>query len=672
MWIGIDFGTCNSCASVVKNDTIKLAIDPASNTNVFPSSVYIESNRQVLVGQLAENKQTEDINRYKRSFKPDLGQKVPFILGEYQKQPVELVIEVIKKLKIETERQILGSSFDSDAVITVPAKYEQPLRALMRSAAQEAGFRRIELLEEPVAAAIYYASQTKSKVQNGDIFLVYDLGGGTFDATLVRRNGLRYELFGVPDGMQVGGEDFDDAIYQDLLSIYPELRMHLMDQRYKLDRLRLRTFCREIKHILSTQKVVDHSLILTGQSIRYQRTRGEVIDLIGAQIDDTITCCEQLIKRSRINMSQIRCVLLVGGSCRIPFIEERLRQKLKVEVFHVDKPEQAVSMGAAYYGDALDRAATFLQRIQTLADSAEFRIAMNRHVPDLHQSLVRFYSEQIAQGIVHPALKRWQQGQTKTLSDLQSGLAESIQSRLSSTDSKEQVHHLSVEWVKKRLPELTSLSNPICDQYEVPRDILQLSENVPQLQLVPSVPVQTNTMVSTRFVTGAGTVIVGTVIVGVGMVIAAIIATILAFIFACLHVALSRSGAVAGRMIVNSVRFIIRSFKNAKELTEKWIQNTSLPLWMRMMMLSNEQLESKIHEFNELIATGLKKNEKDVESFVSTTQSILIAAMREQAEQRAQVIWLHKSDEQWGIQGSSEGAGSVGQEVKETSHNTAK
>ena len=629
MWIGIDFGTCNSCASVVKSKAIRLAIDPASNTNVFPSSVYIESNRQVLVGQLAENKQTEDINRYKRSFKPDLGQKVPFILGEYQKLPVELVTEVIKKLKIETERQILGGSLDTGAVITVPAKYEQPLRALMRSAAQKAGFRSIELLEEPVAAAIYYASQTESKVQNGDIFLVYDLGGGTFDATLVRRNGLRYELFGVPDGIQVGGEDFDDAIYQDLLTIYPGLRMHLMDQHHKLDRLRLRMFCRGIKHILSTQKVVDHSLILTGQSIRYQRTRGEVISLIREHIDDTITCCEQLIKRSRINMSQIRCVLLVGGSCRIPFIEERLRQKLKVEVFHVDKPEQAVSMGAAYYGDALDRAAAFLQRIQTLADSAEFRIAMNRHVPDLRQSLAQLQAPHIAQKIIRPALKRWQQGQTKTLSDLQPDITKSVQEWLASADYKEQLRSLSVAWVKKRLPELTALTDPICDQYQVPRTILQLSGNMPQLQSLP-VTIDSNKMVGMQ----------GLLVGGGAVVTAAVMTAIVGVIAAAFHVTLTRSGAAASRLVKES-------FKAGKDFSEDFIQTKSLPLWMRTIMLSDEKIESGVtkaeEELVKSIVEDLENNKKDIESFVVMVQNVLIAAMRAQAQQQAQVIWLHKA-----------------------------
>jgi molecular chaperone DnaK (HSP70) len=131
--------------------------------------------------------------------------------------PEELVAEVLKKLKTEAEKVARGRGEKSltDAFITVPATYTSYKRQLMEEAGKKAGFSQVQLLEEPVAAAIYYSRH--AQIQDGDIILVYDLGGGTFDATLMQKQGDKYQFLGMPKGLaNCGGTDCDHLIFQHL------------------------------------------------------------------------------------------------------------------------------------------------------------------------------------------------------------------------------------------------------------------------------------------------------------------------------------------------------------------------------------------------------------------------------------------------------------------------
>ena len=162
--------------------------EPAKQGYSFPSSIYLTESGEFLVGQLAESRKFKDITRYRREFKRDLLQTYPYFLGsqgKYQFTPQELVTEVLKNLKQEAEKITLALDKETitDVVITIPATYKKNKKDLMKEAGKKAGFYSVDLLEEPVAAANYYNHQNPDSFQEGDIILVYDLRGGTFDAT---------------------------------------------------------------------------------------------------------------------------------------------------------------------------------------------------------------------------------------------------------------------------------------------------------------------------------------------------------------------------------------------------------------------------------------------------------------------------------------------------------
>jgi len=629
MWIGIDFGTSNSCAALIMDDTIKLVADQASNSYTFPSSIYVEPNGKVLVGQLAENKQSYDVKYYQRAFKLKLGQEEPFILGEYQKYPVELVTEVIKKLKEEAEQQITQEPL-STVVITVPAKYEAPLRNLMQEAAQKAGFERIEVLEEPVAAAVYYASQSIDRVQDGETFLVYDLGGGTFDATLVRRKGLRYELLGAPDGCQIGGEDFDNSIYAHLLEKAPAIvREKISQPQYKADRFRVRNLCREIKHTLSTAREVRKNIPMLGQIMNYYLSRKQFIDMIDEQIDETIVCCEGLLKRAGIASEDVSCVLLVGGSCRIPYIRERLKEKLNIAVFPIDEPELSVSIGAAFYGDALDRATRFVEEVDILGTSPQFRAVLQKRLPGLFRELVEPLARGIAQKAVDPALRNWQSGQIDSLNAIQPEIERNTKTWIKSKACKNEIHRISIAWVQQCIPELTVVSDPICDRYQISRDILKLPNKLPQLEAgLHGTPIDGGQMVNADDVSSWVTLIV-VVVMGI--------------IVAHLHFLASLAGPVG--FIAAAVTFYFGRGK-----TEEWIRAASLPIWVRKMVLSNAKIDTQVQNVQKSLSTSmvseLEKNKKNFEQFIDEIQDILKDAMHEQAVREARFIWLHTNEEE--------------------------
>ena len=224
MILGIDFGTSNSSAALMINSNLRLVKEPTKQGYSFPSSIYLDREGKILAGQIAETRKFNDITRYRREFKRDLLQNYPYVLGkqgEYQFTAQQLVVEVIKTLKREADKIViaLGKEPISEAVVTIPATYKKNKKELMKEAAEQAGFSLVHLLEEPVAAASYYNHQNPKTFKEGDIILVYDLGGGTFDATLIKKQGTGFQILGQPLGKDpCGGIDFDREIFQDIKS----------------------------------------------------------------------------------------------------------------------------------------------------------------------------------------------------------------------------------------------------------------------------------------------------------------------------------------------------------------------------------------------------------------------------------------------------------------------
>jgi molecular chaperone DnaK (HSP70) len=354
MYLGIDFGTCYSSAALLLEGVPTPIPAPLTPGYALPSSVFITEQGEILVGQAAENKRQKNPQRYRREFKRDLGSPDPYTFGNTFMLPEELVTEVLKKLKGEAEKvsQARGEKSLTDVLITVPATYSSYKRNLMQEAAKKAGFRKIELLEEPVAAAIYYSRH--AQINDGDIILVYDLGGGTFDATLMQRQEDKYQFLGMPKGLaNCGGKDCDCLIYQHLKSNCSE---NLSQQLESKDAWRVKAmvgdYCRDLKHQLSEQLKASVYIPLGGGDLEsFELTRDIFNKMISPLIEETLDCCEQLVRSAGKNWQQVNRLLLVGGSSRIPYVKEAIERRFNISPFLVDKPELAVCLGATIYNN---------------------------------------------------------------------------------------------------------------------------------------------------------------------------------------------------------------------------------------------------------------------------------------------------------------------------------
>jgi tetratricopeptide (TPR) repeat protein/actin-like ATPase involved in cell morphogenesis len=350
MWLGIDFGTCNSSAALLLDGTLKRIAEPLKHDYCFPSSIFVTGQGEILVGHAAENARQQDPQRYCHEFKRDLGSDTPYTLGNRQMLPEELITEVIRKLKVEADKVVKGRGIQplSDAIITVPATYGKYKRDMMQEAGMAAGFSQVELLDEPVAAAIYYSRH--APVVEGEIVLVYDLGGGTFDATLVQRKAAGYKILAMPKGLpNCGGKDFDREIYQDFKQRCSEsLGRRLDDKKEWRTKAIVGDLCKQIKHQLSEAEEAQ-VYIPIGDGESYTLTRQVFNGIIEPLIGETIDCCDQLVRSAGIEWQQVDRVLLVGGSCRIPYVQETVEEKFGRPHLLVDEPELAVCLGAAIH-----------------------------------------------------------------------------------------------------------------------------------------------------------------------------------------------------------------------------------------------------------------------------------------------------------------------------------
>ncbi len=361
MRLGIDFGTCFSSAALIADGNLVRVKDPIKHGYSFPSSVYAEPDNNFLVGYGAEFKRNIEPQRYCSEFKRNLGSDTPYQLGERQLMPEQLVAEILAKLRTEADKIInYGYETLKNAVITVPATYQNFTKSLMQRAAENAGFEDVQLLPEPVAAAIYSAK--KYDIKDGEIILVYDLGGGTFDSTLIQKLGATaYKLLGIPVGdSHCGGIDFDREIYIDFNKNCSEsfrelLKPQQLTKQAYIARSSVAEICRDIKHQLSENNQAETQVILTGQIEHYKLSRKTFNGLIAPYINKTIQLCDKLVvTNANLSWEKVDRILMVGGSCHIPYIQQVLKQKFQRPIYIIDEPDLAVCLGAAIHAKKLD------------------------------------------------------------------------------------------------------------------------------------------------------------------------------------------------------------------------------------------------------------------------------------------------------------------------------
>ena len=348
--LGVDLGTTYSAAVVGRGghvNTLQLGAEGA----VVPSVVVIREDGEVLVGDAAERRASAEPARSAREFKRRLGDPVPLIVGD-QPYTVEALMgyQLADIVQRATEQE---GEAPTTVVLTHPANYTEFKMGKLREAATLAGLEagRVQLLAEPEAAAISYTRE--QRVEPGDVIAVYDFGGGTFDAALVRHTESGFELIGIPEGMErLGGIDFDQAV----LAHVDQSVGGLVTGADRSDPLtlpaqaRLRVECRRAKEALSTDADTTIPVALPGLQTDVRLTRAEFESMVRPRIAQTVTALERTVASAGLTMESVSRILLVGGTSRMPVVAEMIRSATGRPVGLDAHPKLAIATGAALAG----------------------------------------------------------------------------------------------------------------------------------------------------------------------------------------------------------------------------------------------------------------------------------------------------------------------------------
>jgi molecular chaperone DnaK len=343
--VGIDLGTTNSEIAYIQ-DGQPVVIPDESGDALLPSVVGLSDDGRLLVGHAARNQWMLAPERTIKSIKRRMGEDTTVELGDHVYTPQEISAIILRTLKARAMQYLDGEI--TKAVITVPAYFNDAQRQATREAGELAGMEVVRILNEPTAASLTYDTDQHELKR----LLVYDLGGGTFDVSIVQVQEGVVEVLASHGDTQLGGDDFDAALAEHIMQRFEE--EHAVNLRdVPAARARLLRAAEEAKKVLSSAPyaTVQEEYIAEKAGIPLHLTleisRLEFEDLIQPLLDKTITCVGQALDDASLIPSQLDQVLLVGGSTRSPIVsrllEERLRQPAHQEV----DPDLCVAMGAA-------------------------------------------------------------------------------------------------------------------------------------------------------------------------------------------------------------------------------------------------------------------------------------------------------------------------------------
>jgi len=354
--LGIDLGTTYSAAAIVDGGRAEVftlgTVAPA-----IPSVVVLREDGEVLVGEAAERRSIVEPTRTGREFKRRLGDPAPLVLGGTPYGAEALMARLLRFIVDEvTKRQ--GTSPER-IVITHPANFGPYKKDLMLEMARLADVGEVQFLTEPEAAAINYSRQ--NRLEAGEVVAVYDFGGGTFDAAVLRRVGDGFEVLGQPEGMErLGGIDFDQAIMAHVDDAVggQVTEADASDAMTRGSLARLRADVRSAKESLSSDTDVTIPVMLPALQTEVRLTRPEFEAMIRPRLLETVSALERAVRSAGIQMSDVSKILLVGGSSRIPLVAEIIQQATNRPVAVDAHPKFAIALGAARAGAAdMQRAA---------------------------------------------------------------------------------------------------------------------------------------------------------------------------------------------------------------------------------------------------------------------------------------------------------------------------
>ena len=349
--IGIDLGTTNSCVAVFEGGE-PVVIANAEGARTTPSVVAFSKTGERMVGQVAKRQAITNPDRTIISIKRDMGNDKKVAIDDKNYTPQEISAMILQKLKADAEAY-LGQTV-TEAVITVPAYFSDAQRQATKDAGQIAGLEVKRIINEPTAAALAYGVDK----EEGQKVLVFDLGGGTFDVSLLDIEDGVIEVLATAGNNRLGGDDFDERIMNYMADEFK--KTDGIDLRLdKMALQRLREAAEKAKIELSGMTTTNINLpFITADATGPKHfdmtlTRAKFDELTRDLVEKTMGPTKQVIADSGLSASQIDKVLLVGGSSRIPAVQEAVKNFIGKEPFKGINPDECVAIGAAIQGGVL-------------------------------------------------------------------------------------------------------------------------------------------------------------------------------------------------------------------------------------------------------------------------------------------------------------------------------
>ncbi|MEW6696473.1 MAG: Hsp70 family protein [Bacillota bacterium] len=344
--VGIDLGTTNSAVAYIHRGKPEIIASP-QDKRIIPSVVLLDPGGKVVVGEDARAALIAMPDRTVAAVKRKMGSQEPVFIGGQALLPQEISALILKELKSYVDAKF--GEGEKEAVITVPAYFTDEQRRATKQAGELAGFVVERIINEPTAAALAFGL---AHLEEDRHILVYDLGGGTFDVSVVEMMSGLLEVKASTGNSHLGGEDFDWKIVDWLAGRM--IAEQGIDPRNDLRaRALLKTEAEKIKIKLSTEETVAVALpLVTVQDNRpvglhLEFTRGQFVDLIDSFLRETMTCVQQVLEDAALGPQDIDEILLVGGSTRIPRVRELIRDFFGKEPRSDVHPDEAVALGAA-------------------------------------------------------------------------------------------------------------------------------------------------------------------------------------------------------------------------------------------------------------------------------------------------------------------------------------